>query len=86
MSESTKNYDRGDKFEFDRSIPSFEEYVLVDQSRVYIEQFYIGQEGHWVLQEYDNPNDTLKLVKIDFEMPLKDMYRRVTFEESQSPR
>ncbi|RMD86186.1 MAG: Uma2 family endonuclease, partial [Calditrichaeota bacterium] len=35
LSESTKNYDRGEKFEFYRSLPSFQEYILVDQYKVH---------------------------------------------------
>ena len=33
LSDSTKSYDIGDKFEAYRSIPSFQEYLLVDQYR-----------------------------------------------------
>lgn len=30
LSQSTKNYDQGDKFLYYRSIPEFKEYILID--------------------------------------------------------
>ncbi|MEB3342468.1 Uma2 family endonuclease [Okeania sp.] len=39
LSKSTTNYDRGEKFKFDRSIPDFKEYILIDQYQFYIEQY-----------------------------------------------
>ena len=77
LSESTKNYDRGEKFEFYRSITTFQEYVLIDQYKIHIEHFYIGVEGKWVLTEYNDIEDMLKLSKIDFQIPIIDVYHRV---------
>lgn len=77
LCESTKNYDRGEKFVFYRAIPSFQEYVLIDQSTMHVEHFYIGEQGNWVLTEYDNPDDILKLTKIDFQIPRREIYQRV---------
>ena len=34
LSPSTEAYDRGDKFTYDKSIPSFREYLLIAQHRV----------------------------------------------------
>jgi Uma2 family endonuclease len=82
LSESTKNYDRGEKFMFYRALPTLREYILVDQYKVHIEQFYIGSEGKWVLTEYNNADDILKLVNLDIQIPLVDIYRRVEFEAS----
>lgn len=80
LSESTKNYDRGEKFFFYRSIPSFHEYVLIDQARVHVEHFYISEQGKWTLTEYDDLDAVLKLTKIDFQISLRDIYQRVEWE------
>jgi len=79
LSESTKNYDRGEKFVSYRMIPSFQEYVLIDQSQIHVEHFYIGEQGKWVLTEYNDLADVLKLTKIDFQISLRDIYHRVEF-------
>jgi Uma2 family endonuclease len=39
LSESTEAYDRGDKFDQYRSIPSFNEYVLVSLDKILVEHF-----------------------------------------------
>lgn len=82
LSESTKSYDRGDKFMFYRAIPSFEEYILIDQYSVHIEHFTIGSEGKWVLTEYDNLQDILILTKINLHIPLSEIYNKVEFMEN----
>jgi len=79
LSESTKNYDRGEKFVFYRAIPTFQEYVLIDQSGVHLEHFYIGEKGKWTLTEYDDLDAVLKLTKVDFQISLRDIYHRVEF-------
>ena len=80
LSESTENYDRGKKFLFYRSIPTFREYILIDQYSVHIEQFYIGTDGNWILKEYDDLNAVLKLTQIDFQIPFADIYSQVEFD------
>jgi len=71
-----------EKFVFYRAIPTLQEYVVIDQTKIHVEHFYIGEQGKWVLTEYDDPDDVLKLTKVDFEMPLRDIYQRVEWRAS----
>jgi Uma2 family endonuclease len=80
LSDSTENYDRGKKFLFYRSIPSFKEYILIDQNDTHIEQFYIGNDGNWILKEFNSHQDVLKFTKIDFAISLKEIYNLVEFD------
>ncbi len=80
LSDSTKNYDRGEKFEFYRAIPTFQEYILIDQYRVHVEHFFIDAEKKWGLLEFNKLSDVLKLTKIDFQISIQDIYHRVEFE------
>ena len=80
LSDSTKNYDRGEKFEFYRSIPTFREYILIDQYKIHIEHFYIADNEKWTLVEYNDLSDILKLTKINFNISIKEIYSRVSFE------
>lgn len=79
LSESTKNYDRGEKFEFYRTLPSFQEYVLIDQYRVYVEQFSKMADHQWLLSEIEEPGAVLALVSIPLQLSLTDIYRKVRF-------
>ncbi|MCZ8248591.1 Uma2 family endonuclease, partial [Microcystis sp. LE19-195.1E] len=56
LSKSTRDYDRTDKFKFYRSIPDFKEYILIDQYRYYVEQFYQQNHGEWLFKVYESEN------------------------------
>ncbi len=80
LSESTKNYDRGQKFDLLKSISTLREYVLIAQDQVYIEHFLLQETGEWERREYFKPDDALNLPSIDFQTKLFPIYRRVDFE------
>jgi Uma2 family endonuclease len=71
LSESTADYDRGEKFRH---------YVLIEQDRMRVEH-YRRREG--VVWEpagvYEAPADRVALPDLDVELPLAEIYRRVTF-------
>jgi Uma2 family endonuclease len=74
LSDSTKSYDRGDKFKLYRDIPTLKEYVLIDSASVSVEAFSINPAGHWELQEYNSLNETLNFQSLSLLLPLKDIY------------
>ncbi|MDZ7304891.1 MAG: Uma2 family endonuclease [candidate division KSB1 bacterium] len=80
LSESTKNYDRGEKFRLYRAIPTLREYTLVDQYKIHVEQFSLGQKGKWVLTEYDGAEAVLHCTSVDFQIPLTEIYSKVELE------
>jgi Uma2 family endonuclease len=80
LSKSTRDYDRTDKFKFYRSIPEFQEYLLIEQSGYYIEQFYKQANGEWLLKTYEAEDDMLKFYSVDFQLSLQDIYQRVDFD------
>jgi Uma2 family endonuclease len=80
LSKSTKNYDREDKFEAYRTIPTFQEYLLIDQYRVYVEQFSKIGKKQWNLREYDEEDEAIAFASVPFEISLQDLYNKVNFE------
>ena len=80
LSESTANYDRGDKFKLFRTIPTLREYILIDQYEMHVEQFVKTDDNKWILSEYDGADAVLRLSCVEFEMRLGDIYDRVDFE------
>ena len=44
LSESTKNYDRGEKFKLYRDIPTLKEYILTDSESMHIEVFRLNKK------------------------------------------
>jgi Uma2 family endonuclease len=79
LSPSTQNYDQGDKFTCYRSIPSFQEYILIDQKRFHVIQHCKREDGKWLLTEYEGENAVISLSRIEFEISLSDLYEGVNF-------
>jgi len=82
LSKSTSNYDKGDKFQYYRSIPDLREYVMIDQYTYHVEQFARTAEGKWFLSEFESADAVLSLASVEFQIPLSEIYERVNFEES----
>ncbi|MDZ8105945.1 MAG: Uma2 family endonuclease [Nostoc sp. DedQUE12a] len=80
LSNSTKNYNKTDKFKYYRSIPEFQEYIMIDQYSFSVEQFAKQTERQWIFKEYEDEEAVLILNSIDFQITLRDIYERVDFE------
>lgn len=80
LSESTRAYDKDQKFVAYRTIPSFKEYILIDQYTVHIEQYYKTDAKNWKFTEYDDLNEILTLNSMPFQVTLANIYNRVKFE------
>jgi len=75
LSKSTAHYDRSEKFELYRDIPSFTEYLLIDSRRIYVELHRKNQEGLWVLEsELRSLSDAVELQSIGLSLSLEEMY------------
>ena len=77
LSKSTRNYDRGDKFVCYRTIPTLQEYVLIDQYAVHVEQYAKTPDDKWLLTESDGTDAVLSFAAIPLQMPLRDLYENV---------
>jgi len=76
LSKSTKDYDRGEKFEQYRTIESFKEYLLIAQDRPHVEH-HVRQAGNtWLLSETSKPDDTVFLTAIACQLQLKEVYEK----------
>ncbi|MDD1429418.1 Uma2 family endonuclease, partial [Dolichospermum sp. ST_sed9] len=79
LSKSTKDYDRGDKFLYYRSIPEFKEYILIDQTQYYVMQYVKTSENQWILTEYETEDAMINLSSINVELSLKQLYKKINF-------
>ncbi|MHC5611580.1 MAG: Uma2 family endonuclease [Nostoc sp.] len=84
LSKSTKGYDREDKFQAYRTISTFQEYLLIDQTRIHVDQFSKTGKKQWALREYDEEDEAIALVTVPFEISLQDLYNKVKFEPVES--
>ena len=80
LSKSTQTYDQGNKFKFYRTIPSFQEYILIDQYSIHVEQYYKTESNQWIFSEEEGEAGILKFNKVPFEIVLGDIYNKVDFD------
>ncbi|MBD2354695.1 Uma2 family endonuclease [Tolypothrix sp. FACHB-123] len=79
LSKSTKSYDRDEKFAAYRTIPSFQEYVLIDQYKMHVEQYFKTENNKWIFSEYEDGDVMLSLASVSFQITLADIYDKVDF-------
>ena len=79
LSKSTQNYDQGEKIYYYRGIPSFKEYILIDQYQSYVMQFNKTEQGKWLLSEYRYGEEIISLQAVKFDIPLTEIYENVAF-------
>jgi len=77
LSKSTKSYDRGDKFNFYRTLSTVKEYVLIEQYLIHVEQYSLNENGEWMVTEYRAADDVLKFSSVDFQIKINEFYERV---------
>jgi len=80
LSESTRNYDRGDKFQQYRGIASFREYLLVDQAKAHVERYSKQPDGTWSLWETDSLDGVIQLESVSVTLPLSEIYLKIEFD------
>jgi Uma2 family endonuclease len=74
LSKSTKSYDRDEKFAAYRTIPTFQEYLLIDQYTPHVEQYSKTEAQKWLFSEYNALDSCIVLSSIPFEITLADLY------------
>jgi Uma2 family endonuclease len=81
LSESTRNYDGGEKFRHYRALDSLAEYLLVAQDTVHSER-YVRQGAAWILTETDDPAAVVRLDAIGCSLPVAEVYAKLEFAAS----
>ena len=81
LSQSTKNYDLGDKFQSYQTIPSFQEYLLVDQYRYHVEHRIRQAENQWLLTIHEGATAKVMLSSVPVEIGLSKLYSKVNFSD-----
>ncbi|BAG00288.1 MULTISPECIES: Uma2 family endonuclease [Microcystis] len=84
LSNSTQAYDRGDKFKFYRSLPTFQEYILIEQSSYSVELYYKQKDDQWLIDFVTGENAVLQLVSVDWQISFQDLYQRVNFDLAET--
>lgn len=81
LSKSTRDYDRGTKFNMYRNIPTLNEYILVDSTTVCVEIYKKEGDNNWKLSEFKQLSDSVFISTIDLSLQLKEIYQDVNVTE-----
>ncbi len=80
LSPSTEAYDRGEKWAHYRQLDSLQEYVLVSQDKALVEHYVRQDDGSWKFTAASDLGDKITLPSLGCELPLAEIYDRVTFD------
>lgn len=78
LSPTTASYDRESKFRMYRTIPSFCEYLLIEQDEPFIERYSRQPQG-WLLSDFQGLEPSVTLDSVGIELPMAEIYRNVIF-------
>ncbi len=78
-SPSIATYDRGNKFRHYKSLPSFKEYVIVEQEMPYVFASFKTAENTWIDTEITALDQYIRLQSINCSIDLKRIYKHVQF-------
>jgi Uma2 family endonuclease len=79
LSDSTETYDRGNKFEHYRTLPSLREYVLVSQKAPLVDIFTRRDGAAWALTPVRGLEAIAPLESMGVELRLREIYDRIEF-------
>ncbi len=75
LSKSTESYDRGEKFHKYCSLPSFKEYILIDQQKPVIDTLFRDTASYWKMVTTIGMEKSLYIHTLDCHIPLAGIYR-----------
>ena len=85
LSESTRSYDKGDKFTAYRKISSLRDYILVDQYACHAEYFHINEADRWELDEFESLDDVFTIRSVGVQISLNAVYDRIELSAPKMP-
>jgi Uma2 family endonuclease len=77
LSPSTRKSDRTQKTFMYREIPSMREILLVDPAPTTIVHYWKLPNGHWELDTIGDPEAVIRLVSLNEDLPVSEVYRKV---------
>lgn len=84
LSPSTGDFDRTDKYDDYKTLPSLKDYVLIDSEKVRVEVFSRLDEGGWLHRVY-LPGTVAHVPSVGFELSLDELYENAVFGTEPEP-
>ena len=78
LSESTEEFDKGEKWRCYQTIPSLKQYVLIAQDQFLVET-YENQDGKWISNNFKGTDAVVTIAGLA--IPLSKLYQNVDFDD-----
>jgi len=85
LSESTESFDRGKKFQFYRTLPSLQDYILVSSQDYVVEVFHRIEGDRWMLETYQGLSQIARIDSLDLNLPLAEIYATLDLTPVENP-
>lgn len=82
LSPGTSAKDRGEKFTYYLTIPTLQEYILIDSEKISVERYCRGEGRMWLYYPYI-AGDIITLSSIEFDCPIELLYEGIVFETEE---
>jgi Uma2 family endonuclease len=79
LSPSTQTFDRKGKFDLYQTLPSFQEYVLINADKPSVETRFREEPDLWRIKTEDNINHSIPLRSLGVSISLADIYEDIVF-------
>lgn len=77
LSESTESFDRGKKFQYYRTLPSLQDYILVSSQEYVVEIFHRMEGDRWILETYQGLEAIARIESLNLNISLAEIYATV---------
>ncbi len=77
LSDSTRNYDRGEKFELYRSIPALRHYLLIEPAFSEVEHRCLQSDGSWSHEIKESPDQIIHISEAGIDLQVARIYEGV---------
>ena len=83
LSASTRNYDRDEKFAAYRALPTFQDYLLIDQYTMAVEHYARQDSDQWLLTVSSATTASIQLSSVPVAIALGDLYDGIAFAQEK---
>ena len=84
LSESTKDYDRGEKFKLYRDIDTLQNYILIASDSYLVEVFSKKQNNLWELKIYQDLDEQIDIAALEIAVPMAELYLNVVWDTDKT--
>ena len=81
LSRSTRRYDQKDKFALYQLLPSFKEYITIEQHKPHVESWFRQDEETWKINRSTELIQSIPIRSLGVELMLSDIYKRIEFDK-----